>query len=317
MKRSLTIQRTTSNDPGFQKLIAALDHELWNELKEDQSTYDQYNKVSGLNTVVIAYRDNVAAGCGCFKKYTDDTVEIKRMFVEKKYRRQGVSKIVLKELEDWAMESSFQYAILETSVHFKAARSLYENAGYIVTENYDQYIGLEESICMKKELKAASAASEFKDISGIEYFSFEEDFIEKNIRCIPMIVRFKMDSAGIKLKLEEWSRFSVEERIALAKNSCRDKEEAKQYNKYLSGLIKKYSGTEATALEINDNPDWADLNNVPAILQAKMNESGGYISAEQWKGLTDLQRFALVKLCREGHENKNFPKAVKEFAILS
>ena len=47
--------------------------------------------------------------------------------------------------------------------------------------------------------------SVFKDMAGIEYFNFEEDFVEKNIRCIPMIVRFKMDKAGIKLKLAEWS----------------------------------------------------------------------------------------------------------------
>ena len=47
----------------------------------------------------------------------------------------------------------------------------------------------------------------FKKLKGIEYFDFEEDFVEKNIRCIPMIVRFKMDEAGIKLKLSEWSRF--------------------------------------------------------------------------------------------------------------
>ena len=40
-----TIKRTTANDKDFQWLIKQLDNELWNELKEDQATYDQYNKV--------------------------------------------------------------------------------------------------------------------------------------------------------------------------------------------------------------------------------------------------------------------------------
>ena len=62
---------------------------------------------------------------------------------------------------------------------------------------------------------------------NIEYFDFEEDFVEKNIRCIPMIVRFKMDKAGIKLKLTEWSKFSVEERIELSKRPCDSEEESK------------------------------------------------------------------------------------------
>ena len=75
------------------------------------------------------------------------------MFVEKEYRGKGLSKRVLKELEKWAEELGFRNAILETSVHFETARSLYMNAGYTIIENYDQYKGLDESICMKKVLK--------------------------------------------------------------------------------------------------------------------------------------------------------------------
>ena len=316
MNEQLTIKRTNSKDAGFQQLILHLDNELWNELKEDQATYDQYNKVPDLNTVVVIYDNEKPVAIGCFKKYSDDTVEIKRMFVEKEYRGKGFSKLVLNELEKWAEESGFQYAILETSVHFKPARSLYMNAGYIITENYDQYKGLEESVCMKKELKKTIGASAFKDIAGIEYFDFEEDFVEKNIRCIPMIVRFKMDKAGIKLKLAEWSKFSTEERIELAMKSCGEEEEAKLYNDHLAGLIKRYTNKEATALTIDQHPGWADLNKVPDLLQEKLKEFGWFISADQWKELTNLQRFALLKLCKEGHENKNFPKALKEFGLI-
>jgi putative acetyltransferase len=152
MTTQLTIKRTNSNDSDFQQLISRLDNELWNELKEDQATYDQYNKVPDINTAIVLYEDEKPAASGCFKKYNENTVEIKRMFVEKNYRGKGLSKLILKELENWAMESGFQYAILETSVRFKTACSLYMNAGYIVIENYDQYKGLEESVCMKKNL---------------------------------------------------------------------------------------------------------------------------------------------------------------------
>ncbi|MDR9402251.1 MAG: nitrate reductase associated protein, partial [Halothece sp. Uz-M2-17] len=40
------------------------------------------------------------------------------------------------------------------------------------------------------------------------------------------------------------------------------------------------------------------------------------INREQWQKLTPLQRFALIKLSRPSHENKNFYPALKEFAIL-
>lgn len=159
-------------------------------------------------------------------------------------------------------------------------------------------------------------ASEFKTIAGIEYFNFEEDFVEKNIRCIPMVVRFKMDKAGIKLKLAEWSKFSFHERVELAKRSVGDEGSIENYKEYLTGLIKKHTAREATGLSIDLNPGWANLDEVPVLLVDKLREFGWSISLPQWKGMTNLQRFALLKLSREGHESKNFPKAIKEFGLI-
>ncbi|WP_462219775.1 GNAT family N-acetyltransferase, partial [Ferruginibacter sp.] len=95
MMQQQIIKRTTSNDKDFQWLIKQLDHELWNELQEDQAQYDQYNKVPDLNTVVVVYVNDQPAASGCFKQYNTDTVEIKRMFVVKEHRGKGLSKDVL------------------------------------------------------------------------------------------------------------------------------------------------------------------------------------------------------------------------------
>ena len=153
MNEQVTIKRTTSSDPDFQQLIAALDNELWNELKEDQATYDQFNAVPDLKTVLVLYVNELPAASGCIKKYDAATVEVKRMFVIKEQRGKKFSSMILKELEKWALEMGFQYAILETSIHFIAARSLYTKAGYTLIPNYDQYAALEDSVCMKKKLR--------------------------------------------------------------------------------------------------------------------------------------------------------------------
>ncbi|MEO8403054.1 MAG: nitrate reductase associated protein [Chitinophagaceae bacterium] len=165
-------------------------------------------------------------------------------------------------------------------------------------------------------MKHNAGPSEFKGLHGIEYFQFEEDFIEKNVRCIPMIVRFKMDAAGIKLKLAEWSKFSTEERVELALKPCINEVDVEAYKKYLADLIINRTGKEATTMEVDKCPVWAMLYELPGILIEKANEFGNGISLDQWASLTDLQRFALLKLCREGHENKNFPKAFREFGLL-
>lgn len=152
MNDDLKIIRTSTNNKDFIKLVNALDNELWNELNEDQSTYDQYNKVPDLATAIIIYNGETPVAIGCFKQYNENTVEIKRMYVIKKYRGKGLSKMVLNELENWAIEKRFQYSILETSIHFNVAQNLYKQSGYIVISNYDQYEGLEESVCMRKQL---------------------------------------------------------------------------------------------------------------------------------------------------------------------
>ena len=168
---------------------------------------------------------------------------------------------------------------------------------------------------MSKRLKRISASG-FNGLAGIEYFDFEEDFIEKNIRCIPMIVRFKLDKAGIKLKLDEWNRLIVEERLELACRSCSNEEETARYRQYLQKLVLTRSSREATNLAIDQHPAWADLQMIPALLMNKLREDELYMSLDQWQRLTNLQRFALLKLCKPGHESKNFPKAMREFGLL-
>jgi len=160
------------------------------------------------------------------------------------------------------------------------------------------------------------ASSEFLELRDIEYFLFEEDFMEGNIRCIPMIVRFKMDKAGIKLKLSAWSRFSAEERIKLAQMACYYDDEIISYTTYLTKLVKKRTRQTPKRLAVEQNPLWSDVYSIPEVLAEKFNEFGWKLSIEKWGRLTDLQRFALLKLCRPRHENRNFPSAVKEFSLL-
>jgi GNAT superfamily N-acetyltransferase len=74
------------------------------------------------------------------------------MFTLPEYRGKGVAKTILSELEKWAKEEKYSVSILETGFMQKDAIHLYEKMGYEVTENFGQYIGVENSICMKKRI---------------------------------------------------------------------------------------------------------------------------------------------------------------------
>ena len=146
------IVRLNSNHPDFQHLIKSLDAELHGNYGALQEHYNQFNNVEGIDTVVVGYVNNEPCGCGCFKPYDKDTVEIKRMFVKKDQRGQGLSGLILKELEKWAREKGYTRATLETGIKQIEAIGFYSKYGYQKISNFEQYIGNSNSLCFAKSL---------------------------------------------------------------------------------------------------------------------------------------------------------------------
>lgn len=152
---SLKIVKTDSKNTDFMELINLLDDDLNERYGELQKQYGQYNKVDYINDVVIIYKDEEPAACGAFKKYSKDIIELKRIFVRKENRRQGLSKLIIRELQNLGRSKGYKYTLLETGIKQQEAINLYKNAGYEITENYGPYKGNSNSVCMKKSLGAA------------------------------------------------------------------------------------------------------------------------------------------------------------------
>jgi hypothetical protein len=146
------------------------------------------------------------------------------------------------------------------------------------------------------------------------FFQFEADFVE-SLRCIPMVVRYKLDTCGIKLKLDQWNRFSDRDCQALVERPCTTPQDIAAYRQFLSDLIWQYTQTQASELSIDEHPPWMDENNIPESVQTKAKSVETNLTLEQWQTLAPLQRFALIKLSRSSHENRNFIPALKEFNL--
>ncbi|WP_293124012.1 nitrate reductase associated protein [Microcoleus sp. bin38.metabat.b11b12b14.051] len=147
------------------------------------------------------------------------------------------------------------------------------------------------------------------------FFKFEADFVEA-LRCIPMQVRLKLDTCGIKLKLQDWNHFTQTERQTLVELPCLTSPEILQYREQLNQVLIKETGKPGTDLAVDENPPWMDAATIPESVSAKAQELGVTITLAQWASLQPLQRFALIKLSRSSHENKNFIPAVREFHII-
>lgn len=145
--------RTTSDHPDFRKMVNALDEDLNLRNGDIQRQYDQYNRIDKIKHAIVIYFEGNPVGCGCFKRFDNDTVEMKRMFVLPAMRGKQLAARMLQELEKWAVEEGNTTAVLETGRRQVEAQRLYSIAGYSRTENYGQYSGMEDSICYRKELK--------------------------------------------------------------------------------------------------------------------------------------------------------------------
>lgn len=148
------------------------------------------------------------------------------------------------------------------------------------------------------------------------FFEFEQDFVG-SLRCIPMTVRHSLDTCGVKLKLEHWNQFTQTERQRLVDWPCSTPSEAEAYQEELQALIVEKTGAPAKTLAVSTNPPWQNQDEIPEQVQQKFKDQAVSLSLSQWAALSELQRFALIKLSRPSHENSNFLPAVKEFGLVS
>lgn len=148
----LNIKKTTAKNGDFQKLVVLLDQDLAIRDGEDHNFYGQHNTLDKIKHVVVIYQDTLAIGCGAFKEFDSDTVEIKRMFVHPDFRGKGIASTVLNELELWANKLNYTSCILETGKNNPNAIALYRKLDYEIIPNYDQYENIETSVCLKKYL---------------------------------------------------------------------------------------------------------------------------------------------------------------------
>lgn len=150
--RSFAVTRTDAADPDFQALVAELDRDLAIRDGNDHAFFAQFNKLHDIRHVVVARSNGIAVGCGAFKPFAHDAVEVKRMYVPPAHRKQGIASLVLAELEEWARALGHRRCVLETGKAQPEAIALYRKRGYEVIPNYGQYADVASSVCFKKEL---------------------------------------------------------------------------------------------------------------------------------------------------------------------
>lgn len=147
-------------------------------------------------------------------------------------------------------------------------------------------------------------------------FAFESDFVA-TLRCVPMAVRFKLDRIGVKLTLKQWSRFTQSDRRDLLTMACVTSAEIAAYKARVLELVTLRTGEQAAGLPEPVVPVWEVVDAIPEAVTAFARLKGIRTpDIEDWAEFSELERFVLVKLSRDNHDNVNFIPALREFGFL-
>jgi putative acetyltransferase len=148
----ISITRTNSSDKDFAALVALLDADLAIRDGDDHAFYAQFNKTHTLQYALVARWGDEAVGSGAIRHHQEGIMEVKRMYVLPDFRGRGIAMRILQELENWTAELGYHRCILETGKQQPEAIALYQKAGYTLIDNYGQYAGVYNSVCMQKEV---------------------------------------------------------------------------------------------------------------------------------------------------------------------
>ncbi len=131
-----------------------LTNKLFNELKliYDKGILENFiEENSEMKIFVISSSESgESIAGGALKHVNQDTVEIKRMFVEKEFRGLGISKQILFKLETIAESDNYKRIILETGSSQPEALSLYRKNNYKEIKCFGRHSVDPESKCFEK-----------------------------------------------------------------------------------------------------------------------------------------------------------------------
>ena len=140
-------------DERFLKLVDELDAGYYERIGDELSKYDSYNEFKNPHVVILALDNDTAVACASYRVFDNDSVEFKRVFVKKEYRKRGIAYNLIVQLEKSVIERNFRYSYIVTGKNNHAAIGLYKKLNYELIYNFGQFGDDDRVVCMRKEFE--------------------------------------------------------------------------------------------------------------------------------------------------------------------
>ena len=142
---------TNEKDERFLKLVEELDYGYYQRIGNELEKYAEYNEFNKPHVVMLLLDFNKPIACASYRYLNENSVEFKRVYVKKEYRRRGIALNLIKKLEKQIIEKNFRHSYIVTGKNNNAAIGLYEKLHYMQIPKFGQFKDDESVICMKKE----------------------------------------------------------------------------------------------------------------------------------------------------------------------
>ncbi len=127
----MEFHRTNGTDKDFiencRLLDMDLDRRVGKKIKRDK--YKKYNQLDEIKEAIVVYEDDKVIGGGAIRRYDDENIELKRVFVHAEYQGQGIGSRLVSLLIEWAVELGYKRMILETGELLAESCAMYKNWG--------------------------------------------------------------------------------------------------------------------------------------------------------------------------------------------
>ncbi len=120
------------------RLILAGMEEYWGVLDESKNPdLKDIMKLYADGVFLVAEKGGEIVGTGAYRPVSDEEMEVVRMSVQKRLRRQGIGRQILEELCRRACREGYKKVMLETTAPWEGVIAFYKAFGFEVTHYAD------------------------------------------------------------------------------------------------------------------------------------------------------------------------------------
>ncbi len=148
----ITIEKSDPTSAESQRLIAQLSAVLAAITGDEGKGHFSSDTLSAPRALWALARNHhgVAIGCGAIRPLSASTAEVKRVFSTGEIPGTGAA--LMRFLEKNALLLGYRDIWLATRLINSGAVAFYRRQGYNIIDNYGDYVGREETICLAKRL---------------------------------------------------------------------------------------------------------------------------------------------------------------------